>query len=327
MSEEFKGGEKLKFVRNEAEKDVDKMSKDFFEQMEEMDHLRKFEMMMKDIRCDGRKWKGCKLLRGEMLEKKTIAIILLEEWHREFLRKLDKVIINKVSDEIKKLSDSRTRISETVFNFSTKDVPAEVMKKLNLGSNYAMHTKRNEDEARSKLNNELLAYLRKYRQYIERKTTIHDDDVGTWLENAIREADDNQHLRFYSEVSKHLSIDLGIGRRVKESEVDFKILDKMELCVVEADKGMGLVILDIERLISADDEMVIELGGAKLENKTCEDIMEDLKKKIDEFESNLDVFSRKFLNIYYEDRVEQSDRAMIPFLKLKPNYTSRVLSS
>ena len=26
MSEEFKGGENLKFVRNEAEKDVDKMS-------------------------------------------------------------------------------------------------------------------------------------------------------------------------------------------------------------------------------------------------------------------------------------------------------------
>ena len=161
MSEEFKGGEKLKFVRNEAEKDVDKMSKDLFEQMEKMDHIRKFEMMMKDIRCDGRKWKGCKMLRGEMLEKKTIAVILLEEWHREFLRKLDEVIINKVSDEIKKLSDSRTRISETVFNFSTKDVPAEVMKKLNLGSNYAMHTKRNEDEARSKLNNELLAHLRK----------------------------------------------------------------------------------------------------------------------------------------------------------------------
>ena len=138
------------------------------------------------------------------------------------------------------------------------------------------------------------------------------------MENAIREADDNQHLRFYSEVSKHLSVDLGIGRRVKESEVDFKTLDKMEMCVVEADKGMGLVILDIERLISADDEMVIELGGAKLENKTCEDIMEDLKRKIDEFESNLDLFSRKFLNIYYEDRVEQLDRAMIPFLKLKP---------
>ena len=55
MSEEFKGGEKLKFVRNEAEKDVDKMSKDLFEQMEKMDHIRKFEMMMKDIRCDGRK--------------------------------------------------------------------------------------------------------------------------------------------------------------------------------------------------------------------------------------------------------------------------------
>ena len=70
---------------------------DFFEQMEEMDHISKFETMMKDIRCDSRKWKGCKMLQGEMLEKKTIAVILLEEWHKEFLRKLDEVIINKVS--------------------------------------------------------------------------------------------------------------------------------------------------------------------------------------------------------------------------------------
>ena len=319
MAREFKGGDKMKFVRNKVEEDLSKISVTFHEQMNAMDHFGKFRTMLNEMKCDGRKWKGLRMFRGQMVEKKTITTELLSEWCEAFLRKLDETIVTKVSNEIKKMSVARTEICETVFNFSEKEVPAAILKKLSLGSNFAMHTRSDEREARTKLENELLLYLRKYRQYIENKSAIMDDDVGSWLERAIADSVVNsQHLKFYSEVNSCLTIDLGIARRVDGEKVDFKKLDEMDLCVVEADKGMGLVILDVKKLISADETMVDELGGVRCENKTCQDVLMDIKTKVNEFESKLGIHERKFLDTYYEERMNQVDQAMIPFLKLRP---------
>ena len=133
MAREFKGGDKIKFVRNKVEEDLSKISATFHEQMNEMDHFGKFRAMLSEMKCDGRKWKGLRMFRGQMVEKKTIVTELLSEWCEAFLRKLDETIVTKVSNEIKKMSVARTEISETVFNFSDKEVPAEIMKKLSLG--------------------------------------------------------------------------------------------------------------------------------------------------------------------------------------------------
>ena len=43
----------------------------------------------------------------------------------------------------------------------------------------------------------------------------------------------------------YLSVDMGIPKRFNESKVELKVLDSMGISVVEADKGMGIVLLDV----------------------------------------------------------------------------------
>ena len=77
------------------------------------------------------------------------------------MRKVDEMIVMKVGKEVTRTSKVRRDITETVFNFSRKDVPTEILNKLSFGSNYVSHTRTSEDESRTKLETELLTYLKK----------------------------------------------------------------------------------------------------------------------------------------------------------------------
>ena len=92
----------------------------------------------------------------------------------------------------------------------------------------------------------------------------------------------------------------------------------MGISVVEADKGMGIVLLDVEDLSKADRLMVRELGGTECDEKTSEDVTASIMRKVETFESSIDVEAMKYLNTYYDGRMDNFEESMIPFLKLRP---------
>ena len=64
-----------------------------------------------------------------------------EVWHNQFIRAIDIMILKKVPEAVNFSSESRIGIRETVYNFTGTEVSEEVMKGLNLGSNYVVHNK------------------------------------------------------------------------------------------------------------------------------------------------------------------------------------------
>ena len=97
----------------------------------------------------------------------------------------------------------------------------------------------------------------------------------------------------------YLSVDMGIPKRFNESKVELKVLDSMGISVVEADKGMGIVLLDVEDLSRADRLMVRELGGTECDEKTSEYVTASIRRKVETFESSIDVEVKKYLKTYY----------------------------
>ena len=56
-----------------------------------------------------------------------MAIEILDKWKTAFLRKIDEIIVMKVEKEVTRTSKVRRDITETIFNFSGKDVPTEIL--------------------------------------------------------------------------------------------------------------------------------------------------------------------------------------------------------
>ena len=115
------------------------------------------------------------------------------------------------------------------------------MRSLKFGANFVAHTKMSRDDARQKLNQELLMYLKRYRSVIEKESEIPECEVMRWLEVAIDTSEkDDVHQEFYSATLRSLAIGLGIGKRVNDGiKVDYKHFVKEGICVEEADKNVG----------------------------------------------------------------------------------------
>ena len=74
--------------------------------------------------------------------------------------------------------------------------------------------------------------------------------------------------------------------------MDFKELDQKGICVVEADKLIGIYVMNVKELIIADNKMVLELGGQRCDGESENDIK--------------------------EERKEEFEKSVLPFLKLRP---------
>ena len=138
--------------------------------------------MVTELQLTGRIGKRTVNYLGEKITSGEVLRDLLRKWHNQFMKVIDIMILKKVSEAVISSSESRIGISKTVYNFTGTEVAEEEMKGLNLGSNYVVHTKMAETEARKKLNEELLLYLRKYRRFIEKKNEILEIDVLSWLQ-------------------------------------------------------------------------------------------------------------------------------------------------
>ena len=295
------------------------MCEAFEEKLEKINHFKHFEDMVSGLEMKGRVWKKYMDFKEKKSSLGSILIGVLREWLWRFLRKVDAEIINKIALAVKQSATSRTELLDTVHNFSGKSVPNKVIESLKLGSNFVVHTKMNEIDARRKMESELLSFLMKYRRYIERKESINCEDLQAWLKIAIDETEVKTHNEFYSSLLCFSAIDMGIGKRIGDGKgPEFMKLDRMGVAVVEADKGMGICLINIEDLVIADQDLVNEMGGVKCIGKSTEDMKNELVEKAEEFERSLDAESKKFLRTYYGSRYEKMSDSELPFLKVRP---------
>ena len=103
-------------------------------------------------------WGKREAFRGELISKKESVARILNEWWKMFMRKIDSILLQKISAQIIVASDKRQAIKETVFNFTSEKIPEQIMKGLSLGSNFVVHTKMSEQDAKSKYDKELLSF-------------------------------------------------------------------------------------------------------------------------------------------------------------------------
>ena len=274
--------------------------------------------MKDELMLKGRNWKKKTPFKGEILSQAEILVKVLDEWFRMYLRRVDSVLVKKIAIEVKNASFQRTRIEDTVFNFTGKSLSKEMLEGLRVGSNYIVHTRRSESQARSKMENELYLYLVQYRKYIERADRIYEESLYPWLEKALKYSEhETEHKEFYSSLLACLAVDMGIGKRINDRKYDFTEFDKIGVVIVEADKGMGICAVNVEELMRADSEMVNELGGMKI-NETGDALKVKIANKIKDVEGSLDKEGEKFLRTYYGDRMEKLEESEWAFLKLRP---------
>ena len=320
FNDEFKGVKSLKFVKNQPPEGFGRVAEEFGHRISELDHIEKFETLLAQNKITGRFGRRKVNHDGTTMTSSDLLNILIRKWFQNFMKVVDLKIIQKVSEAVKNSSEKRRDIENTVYNFTGKELPAGVLKSLNLGSNFVLHTKMDRSEASKKLSLDLMMYLRKYRTYIEKKRDILEEEPMEWLEKAVEIAEeDGAHHEFYSSVLRSLSIGLGVGKRVNDGvKVDFEQLDQQGICLVEADKNVGICLLNIEDMIRADDELVEELGGEACIDCTAVDIKKGIFEAIEAFEESNGEEAKKFLNRFYGNRLEDYEDSVLPFLKVRP---------
>ena len=320
---EFRGSKAWKFTNNNAPNEFEEEAADFGMKITELNYEAKFKEIILENKMFGRAATRMINYQGGVIKSNELLDILAEKWFREFLKGLDKRILRAVSAAVLKSSEDRINITETVYNFTEQEVSEEVLKGLRVGSNFVLHTTRGRNEASKKLNMEIFNYLTKYRSVIERQTDIQEEELIRWLEVAVDESkkrNEIMHHEFYSSVLRMLSISLGVGKKIndKSSSIDFKELDQRGICIVEADKNVGICLVNIDDLLEADDKLVNELGGKYCQGKNAIEMKESIIEKIKAFEQVTGPEERKFLCKFYGARMAEFEDSVLPFLKVRP---------
>ena len=153
---EFIGGEDIKFKNNTVPEGFGMIADRIDAENQQFDHVSKYEELLSGLNMTGRMWGKRVNYRGETISKKEIVARILNEWWKMFMRKIDSILIQKISEQIIVASDKRQAIKETVFNFTSEKIPEQIMRGLSLGSNFVIHTKMSEQDAKNKYEQELL---------------------------------------------------------------------------------------------------------------------------------------------------------------------------
>ena len=309
---EFKSSMKTKFVKHSVPSGFGFVIDEFKKEAEILDTKAKFDEIVQD--------ELGKVRKGKMMIDEAEGIdfkLMMNKWWTSFLLRLDEILELRVSDAIMDSSVKRCKIDGIVFNFSTIEVDEDLKRMLNLGGNFVVHNEiMNESAARSKFENELFIYAKRYRACIEQKREINEYYFVDWIKEAVKDSV-GLHAKFYSDLLEMKQIGLSRRRFGFCNNHDFTKLDQQNIVVVECDKNCGIAIMDVERMKFEDKKMIKELGGVKWDNYEEEDIKVHLDSVIKKFEEDLDDDAKKFLNIYYPERKYLVEDSVLPFLKLK----------
>ena len=312
---EFVDGLKLKFVHHEVVEGQEKVIDDFEQEAKAMNYKVKFQTIKNEADIKDTKWSKCEN-GGKRWDQCYME--LMDQWFIRFLEKLDIWIEEKVSKTILKASKSRCEIKSTVYNFSSKTIDDKLLATLNLGGNFILHNDdMDEEEARAKLEKELLNYVISYRKFIQKMPRINMYYLRAWLDEAINSSEDDEHKEFYKALIDFRNVKVSRKRFSADGNPDFRKLDEEGIAIIECDKNCGIAILDIKEVVEADARMVEELGGSKCEGQPEHEVKMAINLAINNFENKSSRVANKYLNTYYPERRGDLEVSVMPYLKLK----------
>ena len=316
-SREFHGPQEVKFVKNRIPEGFGAVLDNFCEELKKTNHLKKFSNMVDSGDYCAKKWSFRIIYDGDDLNMKECVKVILYSWVKEFLCHIDDMMVNKVSKETIKITENRCKIQGTVYNFTGKDIEASIKEVLALGNNFVLDIDNKTAGSIEKIHQELFNYLRKYRKYIHKAGNINVNKIEEWLEIANRDENPNcPHAKFYALVQENYQhLNLWKVKPVK-NEVDFRKLIEEGVCVLDCDKKQGIALLNIKEVVSADNEMINQLGGVKTSGQNKKFVNNLIENAILEFEENLEIDARKYMNTYYRFRTEKIAESVLPFMKL-----------
>ena len=314
---EFHGPREVKFIKNKIPEGFGTVLEEFCEEIPKVDYFGKFAEIIAGIDTTGEKWNKRVALDGVEMDMKSCVGKLMEKWLRVFLGKIDLEMVKQVNEAVLKTSRERIENEDQVYNFTAKKIESKIIKTLGYGGNFVQPKKLEYVDAGSKIESELLNYLRRYRKYIQKCGEIEEVDLKKWLQEAMKTQEiSNPHVQFYMLIEENLEIISVPRSKIKEEFIDFRKLDKIGVCVMECDKKMGIALLNIEDVVNAEINLIQELGGKKLENQSNNFVMEEVARSLQDFETTLNDDARKFIGTYYPDRNRNGGETEIPFMKL-----------
>ena len=314
-SREFHGPQEVKFVKHKVPDGFGAIIDEFCNELPKADHLVRFRNMVEDGDYTAKKWMYRVVYDGDDITMKDCLKRILETWLKMFLSHIDELMVKKVSDGIIKNTENRCNISSTVYDFSTKMIDPSIINILGLGSNFVMDHDMGIENSKHKIKHELFEYLKKYRRYIHKAGVICSNELEDWLEIAIDPKKLScPHVKFYSLVRENHHWMALWRKKVPRQEIDFTKLDEAEVCVMDCDKNHGIALIDIKDAVTADEKMISQLGGIKTSIQIEANVKETISDAIKDFEINLNSEARKFMDIYYPNRVYNDP--VLPFMKL-----------
>ena len=273
---------------------------------------------MENVDTSSLKWKGIAVYGGDDIFLEECFKRIMESWLKAFLKRIDDLMVEKVVEAVNKTSEIRCKLTSTVYDFTTKIFDKSIYEILNLGRNFVIQEDLNYHEARSKFESELFNYLRNYRNCIQKENSIDSKELSEWLMKATQNGNENcPHLEFYMLVqSMFKKVSIFKKKPVECLNYDFCVLDKIGVVVMDCDKNSGICLLDLKDAIMADNNMIVELGGVKCYSQDAETIKNIILEEMLTFENGMDMFSKKYMDCFYANRVSFVQESELPFMKL-----------
>ena len=262
-------------------------------------------------------------------EEDMILVDNLKKEFKKFLYKFDEDVKEKIIKAINKKHIEKCIIEMNFYNFTSNEIPKDLIEILNMGKKFVIPEKLSEEEVKCRVNNELLDYLVKYRKYVQRgeinyKFENKEINVNSFLEVVMSECEKNNnidnHYEFYKNVKEILmKIQWQLN---KDSQAVFRGLHKKQVEQLvnikdtiwnELDKDYGLMLVDCNVMRNAEISMMYSLNAEKIDINE-ENLQKVIEEKIKKFEKSLN--NEESICLQARLKGSKTDEFMVPFLKL-----------
>ena len=313
--EDFKGSIAVKISNNKMDKkEIQEMKK--FMEMVKMGDTSQYVRNLKNgaaMAMAGREnW-------TEEDNKKIMNII--NDGHEWILNRIDLYIRSEVFRQLQKLSEERSKLETTIYNFTDEEMPEEIRELFKNGVDVVPRVKLSILEVKKRVNEALKEYLERVHWKTNKSRKFEANDVIEWLKKAIAFENDEEDLKFYQNLINEYD---GFMKEIennhnysynepKEKEIR-KLLEIKNCVIVACDKNLGMSLFTLDTMRKADEKLMNQLG-AKYVKGTEEEILKVVLSEIDNLEDGFCQKQKNYMDYAYKSRDIGKCDIIFPFLK------------
>ena len=250
----------------------------------------------------------------------------LNNWHEKSVEEWDDKLEKAILHNLNSNHIQKCKKSFGVFNFTDNEIPTNTYNLLTLGKKMVVPYGMTPAEKKTRVTAECFNYAVRFRKYIEGREEdikIEDKNYKSWLEAAGHSASNSTYADFYTKLKNNLEEEEMYNQPITKydyfqtkTEI-ITALDYPGAIWNECDKGMGISLIPINTMKTAELNMIKELGGSPC-NLNKEELITHLEEQLQEFKEELDG-RQKWLLEEHVGNLNNPDKSQLvtPFLHLK----------